>query len=123
MAINSKKAGASKSEIISVFLVYVMLIVLIYNLTREVLLGMPSGSSGSNLLVIPAAFILPLALLIYVLINARKLHLDIKGGSPGARFKNSACNFIFCNYSAYFSAPDNRINAICQYCNQYLVFS
>ena len=87
MAINSKKAGASKSEIISVFLVYVMLIVLIYNLTREVLLGMPSGSSGSNLLVIPAAFILPLALLIYVLINARKLHLDIKGGSPGARFK------------------------------------
>jgi len=94
LAINSKKAGASRSGIISVFLIYVILVALIYYLTGEVLRGIPSGSNVANFLILPAAFILPLALLIYVLVNVRKLTQDIKSGSPGARFKTHLILFF-----------------------------
>lgn len=55
---------------------------------------MPSESQTSNLLIIPAAIILPLGLLIYVLINVRKLVIDRKHGSPGARFKTHLILFF-----------------------------
>lgn len=93
MAIESKKAGASKSGIVSVFLIYTMLIVLTYYLTGEVLLGLPDGGS-STLWLIPAAIIMPLGLLVYVLINIRRLYKDRKNRSPGARFKSKLILFF-----------------------------
>lgn len=93
MAINSKKAGASRSGLVSVFLIYVLLIILIYYLTGEVLRGMPSGGVP-GIIIMTAAFILPLALLVYVLISVRKLVIDIRHGNPGARFKTHLILFF-----------------------------
>ena len=93
MAISSKQAGASKSGLVSVFLIYLLLIILIYYLTGEVLRGMPAGGA-SGLIILGAAFILPLALLIYVLVKVRKLVFDIRHGNPGARFKTHLIFFF-----------------------------
>ena len=93
MAISSKQAGASKSGLVSVFLIYLLLIILIYYLTGEVLRGMPAGGA-SGLIILGAAFILPLALLIYVLVKVRKLVFDIRHGNPGARFKTHLILFF-----------------------------
>ncbi len=95
MADRTKKAGASRSGLISVFLVYILLVILIYYLTGEVLLGTASSSWTINLVLIPAAIILPLTLLIYVLINVRKLLIDRKQHSPGSGFKSKLILFFF----------------------------
>ncbi|MDC7226073.1 MAG: ATP-binding protein [Spirochaetales bacterium] len=93
MAISSKKAGASRSGLISVFLIYILLIILIYYLTGEVLRGMPT-SGATGLILILAGMVLPLALLVYVGINVRKLVIDTRNGSPGARFKTHLILFF-----------------------------
>ena len=96
MAIESKKARrASRSGLTLGFPdLYFCWFVLIYYLTGEVLVGMPSGSSTANLLIMPAAIILPMALLIYVLINVRKLIIDRRHNRPGARFKTHLILFF-----------------------------
>lgn len=93
MAVESKKTGASKSGIVSVLLIYLLLLVLTYFLTGEVLLGIPDSGTGS-LWLIPAAVILPLGLFVYVLINIRRLHRDRIAHNPGARFKSRLILFF-----------------------------
>jgi len=93
LAINSKKAGASRSGLVSVFLLYILLIILTYYLTGEVLRGVPTGGA-TGMIIISAAFILPLGLFIYVLVNVRKLILDIRHSRPGARFKTHLILFF-----------------------------
>ena len=50
------------------------------------------GSSG--LIIMGAAFILPLALLVYVLVKVRRLVYDIRKRNPGARFKTHLVLFF-----------------------------
>ena len=93
MAIESKKAGASRSGIVSVFLIYILLIILTYYLTGEVLRGMPEGDNG-GLWIMPAAAIFPVGLFVYVLINIKRLLTDRKNQSPGVRFKSKMILFF-----------------------------
>ena len=94
MAIKGRKTKTSKTGIISVFLIYILLIVLIIYLTGQILIDLPTSSNASNIIIIPAAFILPIALLISVFYNGWKLYTEIKDGSPGARFKTHLVLFF-----------------------------
>ncbi|MBI9107101.1 MAG: HAMP domain-containing protein [Spirochaetales bacterium] len=94
MAINSRKSGTSRVGLISIILIYILLIALIIYLTGEILLDLPSGRNISNFIIIPVAFILPIALLISVFYNGWKLYIEIKNGSPGARLKTHLVLFF-----------------------------
>ena len=94
MATISKKAGASRSGLVTVFLVYILLVILLIYMTGRLLVDIPADSDFSNMIIVPVAFILPVALLAALAVNARKLYIDIRNGSPGARFKTHLILFF-----------------------------
>ncbi|MDC7126948.1 MAG: ATP-binding protein [Spirochaetales bacterium] len=94
MANSGRKAGASKSEVISVIVIYILIVILIIFLTGVVLNSNNSSDFSSNTLIFAAAIILPGALLIYLIVYIYKLRKDIKRGYPGAKFKTHLILFF-----------------------------
>ncbi len=92
--LNEKRRSASGTGLAAVVLIYLTLIVLIIILIGQILLDMPSDRGVSNLIIIPAAVILPGFLLAAVIYNTRRLFLDRKKNVPGSKLKTHLMLFF-----------------------------
>ncbi len=92
--LNEKRRSPSGTGLAAVVLIYLTLIVLIIILIGQILLDMPSDRGVSNLIIIPAAVILPGFLLAAVIYNTRRLLLDRKKNVPGSKLKTHLMLFF-----------------------------
>lgn len=83
----ARPASTSATGLISLVLIYILLIVLILFFSTQVLKDISRASTLSNVVVIPAALILPVFILGTLVVNIIRLVRERRSGQPGVRFK------------------------------------
>ncbi|HUZ16811.1 MAG TPA: ATP-binding protein [Spirochaetia bacterium] len=105
-----RPSGTSATGLISLVVIYIILIILILFFSTQVLKDISRASTLSNLIVIPAALILPLFILGTLVVNIARLVRERRSSQPGIRFKIRL--ILFFTFIAFLSSIPQGILSI-----------